>query len=192
MSFWDTIFGKTPPPGAPGGPPRQLTLPRLLNTLVNPYAVSGGSVANFGKDVYRYEGYGPDIAVLRDQFRNPFPIWIGCDLSLAALKTARGHFPIPKNFYLLNYWASSSSNVKGGFKAVFYDTNMRIALTLRPANFNTLAGTGSSPLFQHIPYLMNPLGTEVKLKWTVKNVETVSNNNIELGIYGIQVSGLAS
>jgi len=190
MSFWDTLFGKTPPPGAPGGPPRQLTLPRLLNTLINPYAISGGSVANFQKDVYRYPTHG-DIIWLKDKLQNPFPIWIGVDLSLGFLKTARGHFPIPKNFYLLNYFASASSNVKGGFKAVLYDTRCRIPFTLRPVNFNALAGQGSQPLFQHVPYMMNPEGKEVKLKWTVKNLETVANNNIELGIYGVQVTEVA-
>lgn len=182
MSFWDTLFGKTPPPGSPGGPPRQLTLPRLMNLMVNPFAVRGGSLANFQKDVYQYGGK----ALLRDLYKDPFPEWIGVDLVLGALKTARGHFPIPQNFYLLSYFASSSSNVKGGFKVVAYDTTRRIPLMLRPGNFNTLAGTGSSPLFNMVPYPI--VGQEPKLKWTIKNLETVAQNNIQFGIYGFQVS----
>src|SRR6202040_3849692 len=141
-NLWDMLFGKTPPPGMPGGPPRQLTLPRLMNLMVNPLAIRGGSAANFQKDVYEWGG----VAILRDKYQNPFPEWIGVDLALGPLKTARGHFPIPANFYLLSYFASSSSSVKGGFKVVAYDTTRRMPLMLRPGNFNTLAGTGSSPL----------------------------------------------
>lgn len=188
-SFWDMLFGKTPPPGTPGGPPRQLTLPRLMNLMINPLAIRGGSAANFQKDVfvvYGGPGSGGDPAIIRDGYKEPFPIWIGVDLTLGALKTARGHFPIPRNFYLLSYFASSSSAVKGGFKVVTYDTGRRIALTLRPTDFNILAGTGSSPLFNKVPYPID--GKEPKLKWTIKNLETVANNNIEFGIHGFQVS----
>lgn len=184
-NLWDMLFGKTPPPGSPGGPPRQLTLPRLMNLMVNPEAIRGGSAANFQKDVFQLFGRG-DLAILRDNYKDPFPIWIGCDLQMGALKTARGHFPIPRNFYMLGYFSSSSSNVKGGYKVVTYDTGRRIALTLRPANFNALAGTGSSPLINRVPYPID--GKEPKVKWTIKNLETVATNNIQFGVFGFQVS----
>jgi hypothetical protein len=185
MSLWDSIFGRTPQPGSPGGPPRQLTLPRLMNLLVNPFAVTG-SIADFQKDVYQYKQYG-QIPILRNGFQHPFPIWIGCSLSLGAFKTARGLFPIPANFYLLNYFASTDSNANGGFKVVVYDSNRRIAMTDRPINFNTLAGQGSAPLFQRVPYPMNVNGGEVKVKWTITSLESVATN-VEFGLYGIQVS----
>jgi len=181
-SLWDRLFGQTPPPGAPGGPPRQLTLPRLMNLMVNPFAERGTMPAlDFQNAVYRFGG----IAILKDTYKEPFPIWIGADLALGALKTARGHFPIPKNFYLLSYFCSSSSNVKGGFKVVAYDTARRMPFMLRPGNFNTLAGNGTSPLFNLVPYAID--GQEPKVKWTVKNLETVATNNIQFGMYGFQV-----
>jgi hypothetical protein len=185
MSFWDTLFGKTPPPGMPGGPPRQLTLPRLMNLMVNPLAIRGGSAANFQKDVFELFQTG-NKPILKDAFRNAFPIWMGVDLSLGALKTARGHFPVPRNFYLLGYLASSSSSVKGGYKVVAYDTSMRMPLMLRPVNFNVLGGTGSSPLINKVPYPID--GKEPKIKWTIKNLETVALNNIQFIAYGFQVS----
>lgn len=183
-SLWDKFFGPAPvPPGMPGGPPRQMTLPRLMNLMVSPFATRGMMPGmDFQNAVYAFGG----TAILRDAYKSPFPIWIGCDLQLGALKTARGHFPIPDNFYLLSYFASSSSNVKGGYKVVAYDTTRRMPLMLRPGNFNTLAGTGSSPLFNLVPYPI--VGKEPKIKWTVKNLETVATNNIQFGIYGFQVS----
>ena len=182
-NLWDTLFGPAgaPPPGTPGGPPRQLTLPRLMNLMVNPLAIRGGSAANFQKDIYEY-GSG---AILRNGYRDPFPIWMVADLSLGAMKTARGHFPIPRNFYLLSLFASSSSNVKGGYKVVAYDTTRRMPFMLRPGNFNTLAGNGSSPLFMKVPYPID--GKEPKIKWTVASLESVTNN-VQFGLYGFQVS----
>ena len=181
-NLWDLIFGKAAPPGMPGGPRRQLSLPRLMNLMVNPFATRASLVGDFQSAVYEYNGN----AILKNGYKDPFPIWIGVDLQLAALKVARGHFPIPLNFYLLSYFASSTSNVKGGFKAIMYDTTRRIPLMLRPGNFNTLAGTGSSPMFFLRPYPIE--GQEPKIKWTIKNLETVAQNNIQLGLYGFQVS----
>ena len=55
--------------------------------------------------------------------------------------------PLPDNFTLLSFFASSSSVARGGFRVNVYDINRRIRLTERPVNFNAIAGTGSSPLF---------------------------------------------
>lgn len=154
-----------------------------MNLMVNPLATRGTMPGlDFQNAVYGFGG----IAILRDAYVNPFPVWIGVDLAMGALKTARGHFPIPQNFYMLSWFASATSNVKGGFKVVAYDTGRRMPLMLRPGNFNTLAGTGSSPLFNIVPYPLE--GKEPKVKWTVKNLETVAQNNIEFGIFGFQVS----
>jgi hypothetical protein len=186
MSFWDDLFGAKHegiPPGYPGGPPRQLALPRLINLMINPFATRGARVGDFGKDVYEWGG----VPLLSGGFVDPFPIWQGVSFSLGALKTARGHFPLPPNFYLLNFFASSSSNVNGGFKVVLYDTARRKPFTTRPVNFNTFAGTGTSPLFQREPYPFADEPDEAKLKWTVYSLESVSSN-IEFGLYGVQVT----
>ena len=189
MSLWDSFFGRsnTPPPGMPGGPPRQLALPRLLNLLINPFAITQPQQqAGFGKAVYQYSNYG-DPALLRDQLLNPFPVWIGVDLQLGAQKTARGHFPIPANFYLLALLASTSISDNGGFKFVLYDTYRRIQLMTRMANFNVMAGRGNSPLFLRVPYLLNPQGGEVKVKFTIASLEK-RTTNVQLALYGTQVS----
>jgi len=188
-SFWDAVFRNSRPPGAPGGPPRQLSVPRLMNLMVNPFAINMTDIgpANLQRNVYRYATYGlPAELQSRFKFQNPFPIWIGCDITLGPQKVARGHFPIPANFFLLNYFASSSSNVRGGFKLVVYDTNRRIPLTVRPVNFNTLAGQGSAPMYLQEPYAVNPEGGEVKIKWTITGLETVQTT-VQFGLYGIQV-----
>ena len=65
------------------------------------------------------------------------------------------------------------------------DTARRMPFMLRPGNFNTLAGNGTSPLFNLVPYAID--GQEPKVKWTVKNLETVATNNIQFGMYGFQV-----
>lgn len=194
MSLWDTIFGKPAAPGSQGGPPRQVMPPRLINTsLINPFASNfgnGNDLSDFQKSVYFFPGGNPDPAggqtPLRDNLVDPFPVWIGVDLQMGPLKTARGHFPIPANFWLLSFFASSSSNVNGGFKVVVYDNNRRLPITLRPVDFNTLAGTGNSPLFLRVPYLLNPAGNDVKVKWTASNLETVTTNNVQFGLFGTQ------
>lgn len=192
MSLWNSIFGNPPRPGSQGGPPRQVMPPRLINVgVLNPYGqnfANGNDLADFQKSVYFFPGTGNDQAPLRDSLENPFPMWIAVDLQMGPLKTARGHFPIPDNFRLLNVFASSSSNVNGGFKLVLYDNSRRIPLVVRPINFNVRAGTGSSPIFERVPYNLNPAGGEVKVKFTIYNLETVAQNLVQLGLYGVQAT----
>jgi hypothetical protein len=80
--------------------------------------------------------------------------------------------------------------VNDGFRVNVYDVNRRRALTIRPANFNTLAGRGGSLLFQRTAY---PFGRSVnnsppQAKITIVNLETVANS-IQFGFYGFIVPG---
>jgi hypothetical protein len=181
MSWFRGMGADAPPP-----PQRSLTIPRLINTLLNPFAQSG-QAANFQKDVYLY-GDGGIYGI-----KNGMPTWVYCDfLPLGPSKTGRTKINIPDSFTLLAFLASSSSIVRGGFRVNVYDVNRRRRLTERPANFNTMAGTGSSPMFMGgsrssrmsaDPYRFKDSNAQAMI--TIVNLETV-NNNIEFILYGVQ------
>jgi len=172
--------------GSPPNPPlRPLTLPRLVNTLINPLARTG-SLANNAKETYVL-GDGSTIPIA-----GGFPIWVYCEFNtLGALKTGRVRLPMPDSFRLLSYFASASVNTKGGFRVNVYDVNRRLRLTDRPLNVQTLAGNGSSPLFQGAtigsrqaaPYAFQETNAQVLI--TVVNLESAPNL-IQFGMYGIQ------
>jgi hypothetical protein len=182
MPTWEEIFGQMP--AAPAL--RSLTLPRLMNTLLNPFARLGESLADNQKSTFVL-GDGTIIPI-----KGGFPIWVYCEFNtLGALKTGRVRIPMPDNFRLLSYFASSSVNTKGGFRANVYDVNRRIRLTDRPPDAQTLAGNGSSPLFiggsigsrQAAPYAFQPSNAQVLI--TIVNLES-SANQIQFGMYGVQ------
>lgn len=185
---WFRGMGGDPPPSPQ--PLRSLTLPRLINTLVNPFAMSGNSPADNQKDIYML-GDGSDIP-----FVGGTPAWVYCSFDpLGALKTGRTRILMPTNFTLLTYFASATVlTALGGFKVNVYDATKcrRQNLTERPLNFNALAGTGSSPLFQGSakrmssparPYSFEPNNAQVLV--TIVNMEAV-NNFIQFGFYGMQ------
>lgn len=169
----------------PQPPTRPLTLPRLINTLINPFARSG-SPANNAKDTYIL-GDGTVIPLV-----GGFPMWPYCEFNtLGALKTGRVRIAMPDSFRLLSYFGSASVNTKGGFRVNVYDVNRRLRLTDRPLNLQTLAGTGSSPLFQGstigsrqaAPYAFQESNAQVMI--TIVNLESAPNI-IQFGFYGIQ------
>lgn len=188
--FSRLLFKDGPPEPSPvGGPPlRQLMLPRIIATFNSVFANSGNSPADNQKDVY-IQGDGSVF----DQVTGGTPTWVPCDfLPLGASKTGRSKMPLPDNFTLLAFMASSSSVARGGFRVNVYDINRRIRLTERPVNFNEIAGTGSSPLFIGgdwgpsrfaFPYAFQPDNAQVMI--TIVNLEIV-NNNIEFVLYGMQ------
>lgn len=164
---------------------RPLTLPRLINTLINQFAVRG-FLSNNQKDVYIL-GDGTVIPL-----KGGFPMWVYCEFNtLGSLKTGRVRIPMPENFTLLSYFGSASVNTKGGFRVNVYDVNRRQQLTGRPVNLQTLAGSGSSPLFQGgmtgsrqaAPYPFQPSNAQVLI--TVVNLEP-NPNIIQFGMYGLQ------
>lgn len=164
---------------------RPLTLSRLVNTLINPFARSGFA-ANNQRDPYIL-GDGTVIAI-----SGGFPMWVYCEFNtLGSLKTGRVRIPMPDSFRLLTYFGSATVNTKGGFRVNVYDVNRRLRLTDRPINFQTLAGTGSSPLFQGstigsrqgAPYAFQPNNAQVLI--TIVNLEP-NPNVIQFGMYGIQ------
>lgn len=178
----EEFFG--PRPAAPQL--RSLTLPRLINTLLNPFAKLGESLTNNQKSVFLL-GDGTVIPV-----KGGFPVWVYCEFNtLGALKTGRIRLPMPDNFRLLTYFASSSVNTKGGFRVNVYDVNRRLRLTDRPVNAQSLAGNGSAPLFQGsaigsrqaAPYAFQPTNAQVLI--TVVNLESTASV-IQFGMYGIQ------
>lgn len=184
MGSWNISFDRPPAPG------RQLMLPRLMNLLINPFARSRDISGDPGGAVYLFGGQTIlDHSLLSDQ---P-PQWPMIEFSnpaLGTLKTGRSRILLPEDFVLLNYWASASSNVQGGFRVNIYDVNRRRSLTIRPVNFNTLAGQGSAPLFQRRPY---PFGRTIQVKGvsqppcakiTLVNLEAVANT-IQFGFYGV-------
>jgi hypothetical protein len=172
----------------PAPPVKQLFVPRLMNLLVNPFAkLSTDGLANFQKSVYQWGGW------TTLGFTADLPQWPMIEFTnpkLGASKTGRSKILLPDDFVLLSYWASATSNVNGGFRAMVYDVNRRRALTIRPANFNTIAGQGSAPLFMQAPY---PFGKSVnnsppQAKITLVNLETVANG-IQFGFYGVIAPG---
>jgi hypothetical protein len=166
-------------------PLRPLTLPRLVNTLLNPFARTGFA-SNNQRDVYLL-GDGTLVPIA-----GGFPMWVYCEFNtLGALKTQRVRIPMPDNFRLLTYFGSATVNTKGGFRVNVYDVNRRTRLTDRPLNLQTLAGIGSSPLFQGstigsrqgAPYAFRESNAQVLV--TVVNLES-NANLIQFGMYGIQ------
>jgi hypothetical protein len=184
------LFDGAPAASADGAPPlRPLMLPRIIATFENIFAASGNTPSDNQKDVY----ISGDGSVFEGSIKGGTPSWIPCDfLPLGPSKTGRSKMPLPDNFTLLSFFASSSSVARGGFRVNVYDINRRIRLTERPVNFNAIAGTGSSPLFLGgdwgasrvaQPYQFQPSNAQVMI--TIVNLEIV-NNNIEFGLYGIQ------
>ena len=171
-----------------GQPQKQLMLPRLLNLLVNPFAkLSHDGLANFQKSIYAW-GKGSTLGAFADGLPPQWPMIEF--MPLGPLKTGRSRILLPDDFVLLTYFASSSSNVKGGFRVSVYDVNRRRSLTVRPVNFNTIAGNGSSPLFMERPY---PFGKSInnsppQAKIVISSLETV-NSNIQFGFYGVIAPG---
>ncbi len=157
----------------------QLMLPRLLNLLVNPFATFGFP-ANFQKNIYTRGG-----ASAYSGMEGANPVWLTADVTLGAFKTARGHFPLPYNFYLLAFLASASVNAVGGFRGVLYDTTRRLPFTMRPCTMGSLAGQGNSPMFAGVPYRVDDTAREPKIKFTIYNLEN-EQNLIELVLYGVQ------
>lgn len=173
--------------GPAPAPLKQLMPARLMNLLINPFARSrdisgdpGGAVYFFGGDV-----------LLDGGLKGGIPQWPLIEFApLGALKTGRSRILLPDDFVLLNYWASSSVTDHGGFRVMVYDVNRRKPLTIRPVNFNVIAGQGNAPLFQRRPY---PFGRSVnnsppQAKITIVNLETV-NNTIQFGFYGVIAPG---
>lgn len=170
---------------SPPRPQRSLTIPRLINTLLNQYAVRGFP-ANNQKDIYIL-GDGSVIPL-----KGGLPVWVYCEFNtLGSLKTQRVRIPMPENFRLLSYFGSASVNTKGGYRVNVYDVNRRKRLTDRPIDFQTLAGTGSSPLFQGgmtgsrqaAPYAFQETNAQALI--TIVNLEP-NPNLIQFGMYGIQ------
>jgi hypothetical protein len=173
-------FGSQPRPKL-----RPLTLPRLINTLINPFARTG-LLSNNQKDVYVL-GDGTMIAMAGGT-----PIWVYCEFNpLGSLKTGRVRIPMPDSFRLLSYFGSATVNARGGFRVNVYDVNRRQRLTDRPVNMQTLSGSGSAPLFQGstigsrqaAPYAFQPSNAQVLI--TIVNLEP-NANIIQFGMYGIQ------
>jgi hypothetical protein len=171
--------------GAGAAALRPLTLPRLVNTLINPFARTG-SPSNNQKDQYLL-GDGTIIPMAGGS-----PVWVYCEFNtLGSLKTGRVRIPMPESFRLLTYFGSASVNAKGGFRVNVYDVDRRQRLTDRPVNMQTLSGNGSSPLFQGAtigsrqaaPYAFKE--TNAKVLITVVNLEP-NPNQIQFGMYGIQ------
>lgn len=164
---------------------RPLTIPRWVNTLLNQFAVRG-TIANNQKDPYIL-GDGTVIPI-----KGGFPMWVYCEFNtLGSFKTGRVRIPMPDSFRLLSYFGSASVNAQGGFRVNVYDVNRRLRLTDRPINFQTVAGTGSSPLFQGgmtgsrqaAPYAFQE--TNAQLLITAVNLEP-NPNVIQFGMFGVQ------
>ncbi|MGA7791839.1 MAG: hypothetical protein WCA19_02295 [Candidatus Acidiferrales bacterium] len=186
MGWLQRAVASLGPPPEPAAPPlRPLTLPRLINTLLNQFAVRG-TMANNQKYPYIL-GDGTVIPI-----KGGFPIWVYCEFNtLGAFKTGRVRIPMPDSFRLLSYFGSASVNAFGGFRVNVYDVNRRLRLTDRPLNFQNLAGTGSSPLFmggmtgsrQAAPYAFQETNAQVLI--TAVNLEP-NPNVIQFGMFGVQ------
>ena len=172
----------------PQAPTKQLMLPRILNLLVNPLAkLTHDGLANFQKSVYAW-GKGSTLGAFADGLPPQWPMIEF--IPLGPGKTGRSRIMLPDDFVLLSYWASSTSNVKGGFRVSVYDVNRRRSLTVRPVNFSTIAGGGSAPLFLGRPY---PFGRSInnsppQAKVMVVSLESVASN-IQFGFYGVIAPG---
>lgn len=177
---WFQGLGASPAP-----PLRPWTLPRLINTLINPFSRRGTQSENQS-----------NVYILADGTIIPIvggaPMWVYCEFNpLGSLKTGRVRIPMPDSFRLLSYFGSATVNTKGGFRVNVYDMNRRVRLIDRPVNLQTLAGTGSSPLFQGgtigsrqaAPYAFQEASAQVAI--TIVNLEP-NPNIIQFGMYGIQ------
>jgi len=184
MGSWNISFDQPP------ARLKQLMVPRLMNLLVNPFARSRDISGDFGGAVYFFGGDTLLDHSLKSEQPPQWPMIEFTNPALGASKTGRSKILLPDDFVLLNYWASASSNVKGGFRVMVYDVNRRRALTMRPANFNTMAGQGAAPLFLRRPY---PFGKSInnsppQAKITLVNLESVANS-IQFGFYGVIAPG---
>lgn len=175
----------------PQQPTKQLMLPRLMNLLVNPFARGvGAGQADPQNAVFQWGG-----TTLIDHGLQALvtiaPQWPLIEfIPLGPGKTGRSRILLPNDFVMLYMFASSSSNVRGGFRVSVYDVNRRRTLTIRPVNFNTLAGQGATPLILRAPY---PFGRSInnsppQAKVTVVSLENV-NSNVQFGFMGVVAPG---
>lgn len=189
MGVWGGFLN--PPPA----PTKQLVLPRWMNLLVNPFTKQYLAGQDSPQKVTFSWGGQPSIDHgLASSLPPQWPLVEFTNPALGAMKTGRSRILLPEDFVLLNYFASATSNLQGGFRVMIYDVNRRRPLTIRPANFNTIAGQGAAPLFQQRPY---PFGRTIasggisqppQAKITIVNLEAVANS-IQFGFYGIICPG---
>jgi hypothetical protein len=189
VGVWGGFFN----PPAP--PTKQLVLPRWMNLLVNPFTKQYLAGQDSPQKVFFSWGGKLTIdGVMQSSLPPQWPMIEFSNPQLGPMKTGRSRILLPEDFVLLNYFASATSNVQGGFRVMVYDVNRRRPITIRPANFNTLAGQGAAPLFQQRPY---PFGRTVAAggmsnppmaKITIVNLESVANG-IQFGFFGIIVPG---
>lgn len=165
---------------------RPLVIPRLINHLLNSFAVRGQPM-NAQKWPY-LRGGDPVVP----QIEGGAPAWIYCEFNpLGANKTGRVRMGLPDGFVLLSYFGSASVNTVGGFRVNVYDFDNRIRLTERPVNFQLLTGQGNAPLFQPSmigsrvaqPYRFAAVTPQCSV--TIVNLEN-ANNVIQFGLYGLQ------
>lgn len=174
-------------PGGPGGNGKPLIPPRLMNLLINPFAKSMlAGQSDFQSAVYQWGGIPTLDHGLSPDGPPQWPMVEFTNPALGAFKTGRSRILLPDDFVLLNFFASASVNNVGGFRVMVYDVNRQRSLTIRPCNFNTLAGNGSAPLFLRRPY---PFGRSLNnnpptAKITIVNLENAANS-IQFGFYGV-------
>lgn len=189
MGSWNISFDRPPARLL-----KQLMLPRLMNLLINPFARSIDISGDAGGAIYMFGGQKTLDGQLEGSGPPQWPMIEFSNPALGALKTGRSRILLPEDFVLLNYWASASSNVQGGFRVNIYDVNRRRPLTIRPVNFNTIAGQGSAPIFQRRPYpfgrtiMVNGVSQPPCAKITLVNLEAVANT-IQFGFYGVVAPG---
>lgn len=184
MSIWGGFLQGTPPT-------KQLMLPRLMNLLINPFARGyAAGQADPQNAVFKWGGdilldHGLQAAVIMP------PQWPTIEFSpLGPGKTGRSRLLLPDDFVLLFMFASSSVNARGGFRVSVYDVNRRRTLTIRPVNFQNLAGTGSTPLILRAPYAFGRSinNSPPQAKVTVVSLET-ANSNVQFGFCGVVAPG---
>lgn len=172
-------------------PTKQLMLPRLMNLLLNPFArgyAAGqadpqNAVFLWGGEILLDHGLQSMVTMA--------PQWPLVEFApLGPGKTGRSRILLPEDFVMLYMFASSSSNVKGGFRVSVYDVNRRRSLTIRPVNFNTLAGQGAAPLILRAPYGFGRSinNSPPQAKVTVVSLEAV-NSNVQFGFAGVIAPG---
>lgn len=176
----------------PQQPAKQLMLPRIMNLLLNPFARGyAAGQADPQNAVFRWGG---ELALDHglQQFTGAAPPqWPTIEFApLGPGKTGRSRLLLPDDFVLLFMFASSSVNARGGFRVSVYDVNRRRTLTIRPVNFQNLAGTGSTPLILRAPYAFGRSinNSPPQAKVTVVSLET-ANSNIQFGFFGVVAPG---
>ena len=116
------------------------------------------------------------------------PMWEAVDFLLDPLDTLQARVNVQRDYTLIAFMGTCSSNLAGGFRVQFYDVKKRYRFADRGVNFANFAGpveiasgNAPSPFFLREPYRFEIPDSQILL--ACQNFESVANT-VSLALYG--------